>query len=53
MDNKCIHRVSVDKREGFRTFIKITVSKNQFRLKGNAHNYLFDYDWEMIPRTLI
>lgn len=52
MDNKCIHRVSVDKREGFRTFIKITVSKNQFRLKGNAHNYLFDYDWEMIPRTL-
>lgn len=52
MDNKCIHRVSVDKREGFRTFIKITVSKNQFRLKGNAHNYLFDYVWEMIPRTL-
>jgi len=52
MNNTCIHRVSVEKREGFRTFIKLTVSKNQFKLKGNAHNYLFNYNWDMTPRTL-
>lgn len=52
MDSSVIHRVSTDNRIGFRTFIKITVSTNQFRLFGNAHNYLFDYDWLMVPRSL-
>lgn len=52
MDSKVVHRVSTDTRIGFRTFIKITVSTNQFRLFGNAHNYLFDYDWEMVKRNL-
>lgn len=52
MDANVVHRVSTDEREGFRTFIKITVSKHIFNLAGNAHNHLFGYEWDMIPRTL-
>ena len=33
-----------------RTFIKISVSKRQFRRQGNTHNDLFHYDWVMLPR---
>lgn len=35
---------------GYRTFIKISLSKNQYNLQGNAHNYLFDYQWNMKQR---
>ena len=45
-----IHRVSESRIEGFRTFVKISVSKNKYNLKGNSHNYLFDYDWTMVNR---
>lgn len=45
-----IHRVAVQEEEGFRQFIKISVSKNRYNLEGNSHNYLFDYDWPMEPR---
>ncbi len=46
LDNTVVHRV------GFRTFVKISVSKSQYRLKGNAHNYLFDYNWDMLDRNV-
>ena len=45
-----IHRVSESKQEGFRTFVKISVSKHKYNLKGNSHNYLLDYDWDMVHR---
>jgi hypothetical protein len=48
-----IHRAGISREGGFRIFIKITVSKNRFNLEGNAHNYLFDYDWNMRPRSHI
>lgn len=35
-----------------RTFIKISFSKEKYNLKGNSHNYLFDYEWEMKDREL-
>lgn len=38
---------------GFRTFLKFSISKNQYNLQGNSHNYLIDYDWEMVPRSAI
>jgi len=50
LDETVIHRVSESKQEGFRTFIKINVSKDKYNLKGNSHNYLLDYDWEMVNR---
>lgn len=38
---------------GFRTFLKFSVSKNRYNLQGNSHNYLIDYDWEMVPREAL
>lgn len=45
-----VHRVSTDRSEGYRCFVKISVSNDRYDLRGNAHNYLFDYDWSMSAR---
>jgi hypothetical protein len=50
LDEGIVHRVNPVIESGIRTFIKISVSKNKFNLKGNSHNYLFDYDWNMADR---
>lgn len=47
-----IHRPPVA-GTGFRTFLKFSISKNQYNLQGNSHNYLMDYDWKMVPRSAI
>ena len=46
-----IHRESIIPELVIRNFVKISVSMNPYNLKGNAHNYLLDYDWEMYDRT--
>ncbi len=51
MDSTIVHRVSPYQQPGMRTFCKISVSRQQYNLKGNSHNYLFDYKWNMIERT--
>lgn len=50
LDKYNVHRTPVV-GEGYRTFVKISVSKDRYNLQGNAHNYLFDYDWEMVVRS--
>lgn len=45
-----VHRVAECKQDCVRTFVKISLSAEQYNLKGNAHNYLFDYDWPMVGR---
>lgn len=50
LDKYNVHRTPVV-GEGYRTFVKISVSKDRYNLVGNAHNYLFDYDWEMVVRS--
>lgn len=50
LDDLVVHRVNPNIEEGYRTFIKISESKNRFNLVGNAHNFLFDYSWEMFDR---
>lgn len=52
MDQKVIHRVSGRPFEGMRTFVKISISDNKYNLKGNAHNFLFDYNWDMFERGI-
>jgi len=51
LDQSVIHRVAVSKIGCVRAFVKISVSKNKYNLAGNAHNYLFDYEWEMVERS--
>jgi hypothetical protein len=50
LDNKIVHRTSTRAVAGYRTFVKLSLSKQIYNLKGNAHNYLFDYAWNMIER---
>lgn len=45
-----VHRTALCTKGHYRTFVKISLSKSQYNLKGNAHNYLFDYAWDMKER---
>ena len=51
LDPFTVHRSPIITEGSMRTFVKISVSKFKYNLKGNAHNYLFDYDWRMYPRN--
>lgn len=51
-DESTIHRCAINKGKPFlRRFVKITFSKFKYNLKGNSHNYLIDYTWDMIDRN--
>jgi hypothetical protein len=50
LDSAVVHRCARPVTEGYRTFVKISVSRERYNLVGNAHNYLFDYDWPMVER---
>lgn len=47
-----IHKVFDGDFEGFRTFLKLSFSKDKYDLKGNSKNYSLDYDWEMRDREI-
>jgi len=51
LDESVVHRVNPKPETGVRTFIKVSVSKHRYDLKGNSHNHLFDYDWPMHDRS--
>lgn len=50
MNQSSIHRVNPEVFTGLRTFVKISFSDSKYNLKGNAHNYSLDYNWEMVER---
>ncbi|HEX8610171.1 MAG TPA: hypothetical protein VF800_02700 [Telluria sp.] len=50
LDSTIVHRAAQPVSEGYRTFVKVSVSRHQYNLIGNAHNYLFDYEWPMVER---
>ena len=50
LDQFVIHRPPPVTKSGMRAFIKISVSKEKYNLKGNSHNHSLDYDWEMWDR---
>lgn len=52
LNSGVIHRVTTKCTAGYRTFVKISVSKQRYNLQGNAHNYLLDYCWEMVERSV-
>jgi hypothetical protein len=51
LDQSVVHKVAPVTESRFRTFVKISVSKKRYNLKGNSHNYLFNYDWAMVERS--
>ncbi len=54
MDSGCVHAVGINDSNVIkpRTFIKLTFSTQIFNREGNDHNYLIDYKWPLIPRTM-
>jgi hypothetical protein len=50
LDPTNVHRVVECNADCVRTFVKISISRHRYNLAGNAHNYLFDYDWPMVER---
>ena len=53
LDQYVIHSVGEATAPGFRTFVKISVSKERYNLTGNSHNYELAYDWPMHDRTAV
>lgn len=47
-----IHRVAQVTEDGLRAFVKVSFSTGIFNLKGNSHNYMLNYKWDMIDRAL-
>ncbi|MNQ74242.1 hypothetical protein D3C85_889960 [compost metagenome] len=52
LDQGVIHRTPTYCEPGYRTFVKISISKHRYNLKGNAHNHMLNYDWEMVERNV-
>lgn len=52
LDTAVVHQVAPVLSCGVRTFAKISISRNRYNLRGNAHNDLIDYDWLMVDRAL-
>ncbi len=54
MDKHCVHRVpdlqGKINQPILRTFVRFSVSRDQYNMFGNAHNPLFGYEWEMQKR---
>lgn len=46
-----IHRTPMNCEPGWRTFVKISLSRHKYNLKGNAHNYMLQYNWDMVERS--
>ncbi len=53
LDQYVIHKVAPIDKPVIRTFVKVSISKDRYNLKGNSHNYLFDYKWDMYDRGLV
>lgn len=50
LDQTVLHKVSTNINKGLRTFVKISISKHKYALRGNSINHSLDYDWEYTDR---
>lgn len=50
LDARHVHRCPVNPRPGYRTFARVSISRDRYDMIGNAHNYGLDYNWIMYPR---
>lgn len=53
LDSYCVHKAAPMDEDLVRTFIKISISKDKYNLKGNTHNPLLDYKWKMYDREKV
>lgn len=48
----CLHESSKAQAEEYRTFFRMSYTVREFDRLGNAHNPMFDYKWNMLPRNI-
>lgn len=46
-----LHKVDTNIEPGFRTFVKVSVSKDKYNLEGNSINHVLNPDWKYIKRN--
>lgn len=52
LDQFNVHRVSEPSEPQLRTFVKVSVSRDRYDLRGNAVNPALDYQWQMRSRAV-
>jgi hypothetical protein len=53
LDSKVVHRVAMATEQIMRTFVKISVSKDQYNLKDNSINHDLSYSWQQHDRDAV
>jgi hypothetical protein len=52
IDGYTVHRGTEAQEATFRTWIRLSFEVRKFDRLGNAHNPMFQYDWDMVPRDI-
>lgn len=52
IDAYCLHEAPQVFEDTERTFLRLSYTVREFDRLGNAHNSMFDYEWEMHPRDI-
>ncbi len=52
MDAFTVHKAEVTPRPIYRTFLRLSYTMRIFDRKGNTHNPLFNYEWNMVTRDI-
>ena len=52
IDGYTVHRGTEAETETFRTWIRLSFEVRKFDRLGNAHNPMFSYAWDMVPRDI-
>ena len=50
MDAYTVHKAETTPYPVYRTFLRLSYTMRMFDRLGNAHNPLFNYQWEMVSR---
>lgn len=52
VDAYCLHEAPMVLEDTYRTFLRMSYTVREFDRLGNAHNGMFEYEWEMFPRDI-
>ena len=54
IDPTVVHATPIIRPPGcWRTYVKVSMSDHRYNLENNSHNYLFNYQWPLHPRSLL
>lgn len=53
LDPFVVHATPNISTPGYRQYVKVSVSRHQYNLENNSHNYLFNYSWPLSSREKV